>query len=195
MLHFSKDGVGLKRHQKMVTDSYTAHQGYSCFGISWKRVSLSELKSIAFAFPGKHLAVIFRLMANGMRTWSTGLPDLLIWRVPDQMNDRDLLDDDYVQSESGAFSSLSDPPAAKDCGVPSEDKPMALLVEVKGPHDRLRDQQEAWIGCMVRAGINVEVCHVRDSTPKPPLARKRVGRPSQSDGPRAKRGRRRKNGE
>lgn len=36
----------------------------------------------------------------------------------------------------------------------------ARIVEVKGPTDRLSEQQRAWIACMAAAGMQVEVCKV-----------------------------------
>ncbi|GBF88189.1 fanconi-associated nuclease [Raphidocelis subcapitata] len=36
----------------------------------------------------------------------------------------------------------------------------ARMVEVKGPTDRLSEQQRAWIACMAAAGMQVEVCKV-----------------------------------
>ena len=38
----------------------------------------------------------------------------------------------------------------------------ARLLEVKGPTDRLSEQQRAWIACMAAAGIQVEVCKVAE---------------------------------
>ena len=35
-----------------------------------------------------------------------------------------------------------------------------MLVEVKGPGDRLSDKQLAWIDLLVRNGVEVEVCYV-----------------------------------
>ena len=34
------------------------------------------------------------------------------------------------------------------------------LVEVKGPGDRLSNNQKMWMHRLVRLGANVEVCHV-----------------------------------
>jgi hypothetical protein len=36
----------------------------------------------------------------------------------------------------------------------------AKLVEVKGPRDRLSDQQHAWIVILLDAGVSVQVCKV-----------------------------------
>jgi len=38
----------------------------------------------------------------------------------------------------------------------------ARLVEVKGPTDRLSEQQRAWIAAMAAAGMQVEVCKVSE---------------------------------
>jgi Fanconi-associated nuclease 1 len=38
--------------------------------------------------------------------------------------------------------------------------PAARLAEVKGPRDRLSDQQRAWIAALSRAGLEVEVLKV-----------------------------------
>lgn len=39
----------------------------------------------------------------------------------------------------------------------------AKLVEVKGPRDRLSEQQRAWIVSLLKAGLTVEVCKVLES--------------------------------
>jgi hypothetical protein len=45
-------------------------------------------------------------------------------------------------------------------GVDFQVRREAKLVEVKGPRDRLSEQQRAWIGALQAAGIAVEVCKV-----------------------------------
>jgi Fanconi-associated nuclease 1 len=39
----------------------------------------------------------------------------------------------------------------------------AKLVEVKGPRDRLSEQQRAWIVILLNAGLSVEVCKVLEN--------------------------------
>lgn len=39
----------------------------------------------------------------------------------------------------------------------------AKLVEVKGPRDRLSEQQRAWIASLLSAGLTVQVCKVLES--------------------------------
>ena len=39
----------------------------------------------------------------------------------------------------------------------------AKLVEVKGPRDRLSEQQRGWIASLLNAGLVVQVCKVLES--------------------------------
>lgn len=39
----------------------------------------------------------------------------------------------------------------------------AKLAEVKGPRDRLSEQQRAWLAALAHAGLPVEVCKVREA--------------------------------
>ena len=161
---------------RTVAASYTAHRGTACLGVAWTGgVTLAALESVARAFPGRHLAAVLELMARDTAAWSAGLPDLLLWRDPDESapagadgadttgNERTLLDDDYdpaVEEETqGSSNGGSNVGGTK--GDP-DTRPTALLVEVKGPGDRLSCRQAAWLGHLVRAGVNVEVCHVRE---------------------------------
>ena len=41
-------------------------------------------------------------------------------------------------------------------------KRKAKLSEVKGPRDRLSDQQRVWIAAITAAGLEVEVCKVQE---------------------------------
>ncbi len=56
----------------------------------------------------------------------------------------------------------------------------ALLSEVKGPRDRLSDQQRAWMNALAAAGLDCEVLKVVEPRPQQQQqhlpARKRKGR-------------------
>lgn len=73
---------------------------------------------------GPCLAPVCLNLAQDYRSWSSGMPDLLLWRFRD----------DY--------------------------RGEAKLVEVKGPRDRLSEQQRAWLLFLIDCGFNVEVCKV-----------------------------------
>lgn len=45
------------------------------------------------------------------------------------------------------------------------DEMTAKLAEVKGPRDRLSEQQRAWLAALSHAGLSVEVCKVRETAP------------------------------
>ncbi len=44
------------------------------------------------------------------------------------------------------------------------DEMVAKLAEVKGPRDRLSEQQRAWLAALAHAGMEVEVCKVRETS-------------------------------
>ncbi|KAH7655823.1 Phosphodiesterase I protein [Dioscorea alata] len=92
--------------EEILTSSWKSHCGTSCRGVNWERHSLSELQTVVAYIGGHCLASLCRHLAQDYRSWSSGMPDLLLWRFH---GDRDV----------------------------GESK----LVEVKGPRDRLSEQQ------------------------------------------------------
>ncbi|GAB2221999.1 hypothetical protein Droror1_Dr00013196 [Drosera rotundifolia] len=104
--------------------SWESHQGTACRGVNWQRHSLSELRAAVACIGGPCLALLCRLLAQDYRSWSRGMPDLLLWRFHG----------DY--------------------------RGEAKLVEVKGPRDRLSEQQRAWLLVLMDCGFDAEVCKV-----------------------------------
>lgn len=102
--------------------------------MDWGRLELAELKEIVVCLGGPALSHIFRLFAEDYSGWAAGLPDLLLWNPT-----RGTFFFKSKHHSSGA----------------------ALLVEVKGPRDRLSDKQRAWIEQLLTAGLRIEVCHVQ----------------------------------
>eukprot|EP00250_Pteridium_aquilinum_P006904 c16733_g1_i1 orf=226-3453(-) len=122
--------------------------GTFCMGLNWERHSLQELQVMASCVGGRGLASICRLLAEDYAGLAGGMPDLFLWRVPN-----------------------TSVPCGVCCGhCPSAwGSPVgeAKLVEVKGPRDRLSEQQRAWISILMEAGIHVEVCkgsHIGEAT-------------------------------
>ncbi|KAK2991082.1 hypothetical protein RJ640_022468, partial [Escallonia rubra] len=108
--------------EEILIASWESHLGTACRGISWDKHSLSELRAIVACVGGPCLASICRHLAQDYRNWSSGMPDLLLWRF------------------HGEYSGE------------------AKLVEVKGPRDRLSEQQRAWLLFLIDSGFNAEVC-------------------------------------
>ena len=48
-------------------------------------------------------------------------------------------------------------------GVGDNANAQAMLVEVKGPRDRLSDKQRVWIDLLLNAGVRVAVCKIEAS--------------------------------
>ncbi|KAD3337087.1 hypothetical protein E3N88_32607 [Mikania micrantha] len=110
--------------EEILITSWESHFGTSCRGVNWNRHSLSELRAVVTCIGSRCLTTICRHLAQDYRSWSSGMPDLLLWR--------------FHSDYSGE----------------------AKLVEVKGPRDRLSEQQRAWLLFFMDSGFNAEVCRV-----------------------------------
>ncbi|XP_057959611.1 fanconi-associated nuclease 1 homolog isoform X2 [Malania oleifera] len=110
--------------EEILIISWESHVGTTCRGVNWDRHSLSELRAAVTCIGGPCLSSICRLLAQDYRSWSSGMPDLLLWRFHG----------DY--------------------------RGEAKLVEVKGPRDRLSEQQQAWLLLLMDSGFSTEVCKV-----------------------------------
>ncbi|GKV25046.1 hypothetical protein SLEP1_g34555 [Rubroshorea leprosula] len=110
--------------EEILVISWESHVGTACRGISWDRYSLSDLRAAVTCNGGPCLASFCRHLAQDYRNWSSGMPDLLLWRFHG----------DY--------------------------RGEAKLVEVKGPRDRLSEQQRACLLLLMDCGFSVEVCKV-----------------------------------
>ncbi|KAM3708593.1 hypothetical protein ACJW30_02G108300 [Castanea mollissima] len=114
------DGMG----EEILATSWESHVGTACRGVNWDRHSLTELRAAVTCIGGPCLASLCRHLAQDYRSWSSGMPDLLLWRFH------------------------------------GEYRGEAKLVEVKGPRDRLSEQQRAWLLLLMDCGFNTEVCKV-----------------------------------
>nr|GME15065.1 fanconi-associated nuclease 1 homolog isoform X1 [Ipomoea batatas] len=113
--------------EEILITSWELHKGTACRGVSWDRHSLSELRAAVACIGGSCTASICRHLAQDYKSWSSGMPDLLLWRFHDNYRGE------------------------------------AKLVEVKGPRDRLSEQQRAWLLFLTDCGFNVEVCKVSEA--------------------------------
>ncbi|KAG8654933.1 fanconi-associated nuclease 1 homolog isoform X3 [Manihot esculenta] len=111
--------------EEIIIKSWELHSGTACLGVNWVRHSLSELRAAVVCIGGPCLASLCRHLAQDYRSWSSGMPDLLLWRFH------------------------------------GEYRGEAKLVEVKGPKDRLSEQQQAWLLLLMDCGFDTEVCKVK----------------------------------
>ena len=111
--------------EEFLIKSWETHIGTACRGVNWDCHPLDELHAIVTCVGGICLASLCKLLAQDYRSWSSGMPDLLLWRF------------------HGEYSGE------------------AKLVEVKGPRDRLSEQQRAWLLLLLDYGFTIEVCKVK----------------------------------
>uniref|UniRef100_A0A0E0L8F9 Fanconi-associated nuclease n=1 Tax=Oryza punctata TaxID=4537 RepID=A0A0E0L8F9_ORYPU len=70
--------------EEMLISSWELHQGTSCRGVNWDRHSLTDLRAAVVCTGGHRLASLLRHLAFDYRSWSSGMPDLLLWRFIDE---------------------------------------------------------------------------------------------------------------
>ena len=129
---------------QLLESTWSKHFGRVCRGLNWERQSLEELQVIVSCIGGCGLASICKVLAEDYSGLASGMPDLLLWRVISSN-----------MSSSCCKCKEHDVRSSQLIGK-------AKLVEVKGPRDRLSEQQHAWIYILMDAGIEVEVCKVLD---------------------------------
>lgn len=112
--------------EEILITSWDLHFGTACRGVKWERHILSDLRAAVSCIGGRRLAALFRHLSLDYRSWSRGMPDLLLWRFH-----------------------------GGDMGWGE-----AKLVEVKGPRDRLSEQQRAWMLTLLDCGFDAEICKV-----------------------------------
>ncbi|GBG84969.1 hypothetical protein CBR_g39432, partial [Chara braunii] len=163
--------------QDMIAHCWAEREGTLCRGVNWERHSLSELQVIAACIGGDGLAAVCRLLAEDHVAWSGGMPDLLLWRerkLAPEKGEGTLPGNANGGNAHGSHAPDYDAKFGKGNGEEgvsptqrNRERDITLreakLVEVKGPRDRLSEQQMAWIDALVSAGLDVEVCKVVES--------------------------------
>ncbi|XVF37850.1 hypothetical protein REPUB_Repub20aG0046500 [Reevesia pubescens] len=66
--------------EEILITSWELHMGTACRGVNWDRHSLSDLRAAVSCIGGPCLASLCRHLAQDYRSWSSGMPDLLLWR-------------------------------------------------------------------------------------------------------------------
>uniref|UniRef100_A0A7N0SZ37 Fanconi-associated nuclease n=1 Tax=Kalanchoe fedtschenkoi TaxID=63787 RepID=A0A7N0SZ37_KALFE len=66
--------------EEILIASWQSNEGTSCKGVNWDRHSLSDLRAVVTCVGGSCLASLCRHLAQDYRSWSSGMPDLLLWR-------------------------------------------------------------------------------------------------------------------
>uniref|UniRef100_A0ACD5ZS42 Uncharacterized protein n=1 Tax=Avena sativa TaxID=4498 RepID=A0ACD5ZS42_AVESA len=70
--------------EEMLISSWELHQGTSCRGVNWDRHSMADLRAVVAGVGGHRLALLLRHLALDYNSWSSGMPDLLLWRFLDE---------------------------------------------------------------------------------------------------------------
>eukprot|EP01138_Halocafeteria_seosinensis_P006560 gb/GECG01006706.1/.p1 GENE.gb/GECG01006706.1/~~gb/GECG01006706.1/.p1 ORF type:complete len:1399 (+),score=160.66 gb/GECG01006706.1/:1-4197(+) len=150
-----------------LADSYTAHFGEICRDVNWQ-YPLGFLQMLVCGLGARVVGKICYALSMNHKHLSSGLPDLLLWRIslPGYDHRRcNLEEDDEVQMGNSGNSEARPPYPSfpgLEWAIPAGCGVQVKLVEVKGPRDRLSDKQNAWLQVLSSAGADVEVCYIRE---------------------------------
>jgi fanconi-associated nuclease 1 len=64
--------------EEMLISSWELHQGMSCQGVNWDQDSLTDLRAVVACINGHRLTSLLRQLAVDYRSWSSGMPCLLL---------------------------------------------------------------------------------------------------------------------
>ncbi|KAK1325014.1 hypothetical protein QJS10_CPA01g02277 [Acorus calamus] len=76
--HLQKINEGMA--EEVLIKSWQSHEETACRGVNWERHSLTDLRAAVSCIGGSCLASLCCHLAQDYRSWSSGMPDLLIWR-------------------------------------------------------------------------------------------------------------------
>ena len=111
------------------------HRGVRVRGLNWSIADAAGWSELVASLPPKGLRHLLEHLAEQGFRAANGLPDLVVW--------------------PGSAERLSH-------ALPSSVRAEHLLVEVKGPSDHLRDEQEGWHHRLVNWGFFVETWRVEE---------------------------------
>ncbi|XP_068657744.1 fanconi-associated nuclease 1 homolog [Aristolochia californica] len=78
--------------EEILIISWESHVGTACRGVNWERLSLDDLRAVVTCTGGPCLASLCRYLAEDYRSWSSGMPDLLLWRFVDERGEVKLVE-------------------------------------------------------------------------------------------------------
>ncbi len=126
-------GISRGEGSARVREAWGRLRGVRIVGARWHRVTLPELEILADHLGPAGLRAILEPMLEHGLSRRRGLPDLVVFPGP---------------------------PVRLPDALPGRLTEGLHLVEVKGPGDRLRDDQRLWLDCLVRAEVRTEVWEV-----------------------------------
>ncbi|KAJ8059229.1 hypothetical protein OCU04_012198 [Sclerotinia nivalis] len=138
-------------------------------GLRWE-FDVCDLQEIVDAFGGAGLGKVMRVMAEEYRVRGGGVPDLFLWDVGEEDEQKgepkDEPEDEQKDEQNDEQKAHSNDKARNNTNeiktqTPNKQRKKEVrFVEVKSENDRLSDTQRMWIHVLMGAGIRVELCNV-----------------------------------
>jgi fanconi-associated nuclease 1 len=141
------------------TDDRERPQKTWAVGCRWDAFSQKDLLEIAECLGGPSLSVVCQIFCEEWEHCSSGLPDLCIWSHRNHAEEEE--QEKVDEAASAALDGVHE--VKTESRVKAKKiKNRVRFVEVKGPGDKLRENQILWIDLLLRANIEVEVAYVTE---------------------------------
>ena len=140
--------------ERILRAAWRQYNGVHSYGVDWARLDVEDLAAIVAGVNGQTIAAVVQALVLNPQEWTGGLPDLLFWTRG--------TDSTVSGGGGGGGGGGSDVGGGGggSSGGSSGLVPRTVLVEVKGPGDKLSDRQHAWIARLAACGTDIHVAYV-----------------------------------
>ena len=167
-----KEISGLSPHllANSVFSAWDKHMGKESL-VPWDRWTAEILGCAGACLGGPALALIFKRLAENFRYWRGGMPDNFLWKIDGQPYEKWCAEwlgnhhGDWKGAEGALPVEMPAGPSFREQTVQcllEANSFESILMEVKGPRDRLDGRQVAWLKYFIKHGIPAGVCRVRE---------------------------------
>ena len=147
----------------MVAEAWNAHQGRECVGVAWKTFDVAQISTIASCIGAGVVAGVCRVLSHNYHHRRGGMPDLLLWRTPEDAHDAkgacepaddacrgSQTKDNAGDSRAGTAATATATATAGGGVAPV----LARFVEVKSTNDKLSSKQRIWLHVLKSLGVS-----------------------------------------
>ena len=136
-------------------------QGRLVVGVDWEGQSCHSLQCIAACLGQCGVVAILQQMCQDYGHFASGMPDLMLCRIVENNTNKNVPIRTLFPHFGERFSGDQDVEISGEAGIRlSAVRFECMLVEVKGPNDRLAPKQEIWLQSLIKHGVDARVCKV-----------------------------------
>lgn len=144
-----------------VQSQWEQRKGRLVIGVDWEGQSCHTLECVAACLGPTGVVSVLKQMCKDYNHFSSGMPDLMLCRILEKETNKVMPIESIFPNFGQRFSDDQDIEVAV---VETQNLDMlsfqSMLVEVKGPNDRLAPKQHLWLQSLVHDGVDARLCKV-----------------------------------